>query len=203
MIEDIIPFVLNTKRPLSDIWLLSYEQNSFGCFWQNGKFWLFFENTQNCFAYISATKYRSEVILYSKRTAKNWNISLVQRSQYLCGGFLWTLHWLLFGNPLYLSTTYCHHHFPFCKDCWFVSFYYGPIFLFNCFWFLFNRCLEVIFVSVNRFKIGLTNLFSKPYWNQTSMPLPPKLFWKYDMLMKIKIKPHPNFGWTRPRWGTA
>ena len=32
VIEDILPFVLNTKRPLSDIWLLSYEQNSFGCF---------------------------------------------------------------------------------------------------------------------------------------------------------------------------
>ena len=27
------------------------------------------ENTQNCFAYISATKYRSEAVLYSKRTA--------------------------------------------------------------------------------------------------------------------------------------
>ena len=29
----------------------------------------FFENTQNCFAYISATKYRSEAVLYSKQTA--------------------------------------------------------------------------------------------------------------------------------------
>ena len=29
----------------------------------------FYENTQNCFAYISATKYRSEAVLYSKRTA--------------------------------------------------------------------------------------------------------------------------------------
>ena len=29
----------------------------------------FFENTQKCFAYISATKYRSEAVLYSKRTA--------------------------------------------------------------------------------------------------------------------------------------
>ena len=33
VIEDIMPFVLNTKRPLSDIWLLRYKQNSFGCFW--------------------------------------------------------------------------------------------------------------------------------------------------------------------------
>ena len=29
----------------------------------------FFENTQDCFAYISATKYRSEAVLYSKRMA--------------------------------------------------------------------------------------------------------------------------------------
>ena len=28
------------------------------------------ENTQNCFAYISAIKYRSEAVLYSKRTAE-------------------------------------------------------------------------------------------------------------------------------------
>ena len=27
------------------------------------------QNTQNCFAYSSATKYRSEAVLYSKRTA--------------------------------------------------------------------------------------------------------------------------------------
>ena len=32
VIEDILPFVLNIKRPLSDIWLVSYKQNSFGCF---------------------------------------------------------------------------------------------------------------------------------------------------------------------------
>ena len=32
VIEDILPFVLNTKRPLSDIRLLRYKQNSFGCF---------------------------------------------------------------------------------------------------------------------------------------------------------------------------
>ena len=69
LIEDILPFVLNTKRPLSDIWLLRYKQYSFGCFWQNRKSWLFFENTQNCFAHNSATKYRSEAVLYLKRTA--------------------------------------------------------------------------------------------------------------------------------------
>ena len=32
VIEDILPFVWNTKRPLSDICLLRYKQNSFGCF---------------------------------------------------------------------------------------------------------------------------------------------------------------------------
>ena len=30
---------------------------------------IFLKNTQNCFAYISATKYRSEAVLYSKRSA--------------------------------------------------------------------------------------------------------------------------------------
>ena len=30
---------------------------------------IFFENTQNCFTYISAIKYRLEAVLYSKRTA--------------------------------------------------------------------------------------------------------------------------------------
>ena len=32
VIEVILPFVLNTKRPLSNIWLLRYRQKSFGCF---------------------------------------------------------------------------------------------------------------------------------------------------------------------------
>ena len=41
VIEDIITFVLNTKRPLSDIWLLRYKQNSFGCFWEKLKLWFF------------------------------------------------------------------------------------------------------------------------------------------------------------------
>ena len=41
VIEDILPFVLNTKRPLSDIWLLSYKQNSFGCFLKKITFLIF------------------------------------------------------------------------------------------------------------------------------------------------------------------
>ena len=38
VIEDILPLVLNSKWPLSDIWLLSYEQNNFGCFLKKLKF---------------------------------------------------------------------------------------------------------------------------------------------------------------------
>ena len=60
LIKNILLFVLNTKQPLSNIWLLRYKQNSFGCF---------FKSTQNCFAYISATKYYSDAVLYSKQTA--------------------------------------------------------------------------------------------------------------------------------------
>ena len=69
MIEDILPFVLNTKRPLSDIWLLSYKQNNFGWFWEKNEIQIFFKKTQYCFAYTSATKYCSEAVLYSKQTA--------------------------------------------------------------------------------------------------------------------------------------
>ena len=39
--EDILLFVLNTKLPLSDIWLLSYKQNSFGFFLKKFKLWIF------------------------------------------------------------------------------------------------------------------------------------------------------------------
>ena len=70
VIEDTLPFVLNTKRPLSYIWLLSYEQNSFGFFLKKCKILIAFKNTHNCFAYITATKYRSEAFLYSKRMAR-------------------------------------------------------------------------------------------------------------------------------------
>ena len=69
VIEDILPIVLNTKRPLSDIWLLRYKEISFGCFQRNSEVKFCSKNTQNCFAYNSATKYRSEAVLYSKRTA--------------------------------------------------------------------------------------------------------------------------------------
>ena len=52
----------------SDIWLLSYKQNSFGYFLLKVRIPILSKNTQNCFAYNSITKYRSEDVLYSKRT---------------------------------------------------------------------------------------------------------------------------------------
>ena len=41
VIKDILPIVLNTKRPLSDIKLLRYKKNSFGRFLNNLKCWIF------------------------------------------------------------------------------------------------------------------------------------------------------------------
>ena len=41
VIKDILPFVLNTKRHLSDISLLRYKQNSFGCFLRKFRFGIF------------------------------------------------------------------------------------------------------------------------------------------------------------------
>ena len=40
VIEDILPIVLNTKWPLTNIWLLSYKRNSFGCFSKKFNFWI-------------------------------------------------------------------------------------------------------------------------------------------------------------------
>ena len=41
VIEDILAFVFNTKRPPSDIWLLRYKQNSFGWFRKNSEYFFF------------------------------------------------------------------------------------------------------------------------------------------------------------------
>ena len=65
MIEDILPFVLNTKRPLSDIWLLRYKQNSFGCFQRNSEIKFFLKTPKT----VQATKCCSEAVLYSKQLA--------------------------------------------------------------------------------------------------------------------------------------
>ena len=63
MIEDIQSFGLDTDWPLSVIWLLSFKQNSFGWFFfEKIKIQNFLESTQDCFAYISATKYRSGLL---------------------------------------------------------------------------------------------------------------------------------------------
>ena len=46
------------------------ELNLVWCFFfEKIKILNFYQNTQNCFAYISATKYCSEAVLYSKRRA--------------------------------------------------------------------------------------------------------------------------------------
>ena len=58
VIEDILLFVLDSKQPLSDNWV----------FIEKFEILNFSKNTQNCFAYISATKYRSEAVLYSKQS---------------------------------------------------------------------------------------------------------------------------------------
>ena len=52
MIEDVLPFVLNTKQPLHDIWLLRYKQNSFGCFWKKSEF-QFFHKTPKTVLFIT------------------------------------------------------------------------------------------------------------------------------------------------------
>ena len=52
VIEDILPFVLNTKRLLSVIWLLRYKQNSFGCFQKNSEF-PFFQKTPKTVLFIT------------------------------------------------------------------------------------------------------------------------------------------------------
>ena len=43
-LKDILTFVFNTKWHLSDIWLLRYKQNSFGCFRKTSEF-KFFQKT--------------------------------------------------------------------------------------------------------------------------------------------------------------
>ena len=52
VMEGILPFVLNTKRPLSDNWLLSYKQTNFESFWIKLKLW-FFSKTPKTVLFIS------------------------------------------------------------------------------------------------------------------------------------------------------
>ena len=46
VIEDILPFVLNTKRPLSDVLLLRYKQYNFRCFRKKFRISFISKNTQ-------------------------------------------------------------------------------------------------------------------------------------------------------------
>ena len=46
VIKDILTSGLNTKGPLSNIWLLRYKQNHFGCFQKNSKFHFFLKTTK-------------------------------------------------------------------------------------------------------------------------------------------------------------
>ena len=52
---------------LRDICLLRYTQKTVVCFQKNADFPSFFLNQLNCLLDISATKYSSEAILYTKR----------------------------------------------------------------------------------------------------------------------------------------
>ena len=45
------------------------KAKQFWVFSEKNEIVIFLENTQKCFAYISTTKYCSEAVLYSKRTA--------------------------------------------------------------------------------------------------------------------------------------
>ena len=98
VIEDILPFVLNTKRPLSDIWLLSYKQNSFGCFLTKVRISILSKNTQNCFAYISATKF-----YLKSKVRKNVTAWHFRKIWYFLPSLSGSSHFTLFG---------LHYHAP-------------------------------------------------------------------------------------------
>ena len=57
------------KYKTASEWYLVAElwAKQFWVFYEKSEILIFFENTQNYFAYISATKYRSEAVLYLKR----------------------------------------------------------------------------------------------------------------------------------------
>ena len=71
VIEDILPFVLNTKRPLSDTWLLSYEQNSFGCFFEKNRI-LFFVNKNRLIKLSGTNSKRSHLELSIRADFMSW-----------------------------------------------------------------------------------------------------------------------------------
>ena len=83
VIEDILPFVLNTKRPLSYIWLLSYKQNNFGCFFLNVKVWFFQKHPKLFCVYLS-----NQISLRGCFAFKtNRRISFMTSNKNYCSGF--------------------------------------------------------------------------------------------------------------------
>ena len=58
------------KKASEQYLVAELEATQFWCFFDKIEMLNFFQNIQNCFAYISATKYRWEAVLYSKQTAE-------------------------------------------------------------------------------------------------------------------------------------
>ena len=84
MMKDILPFVLSTKRPLSDIWLLRYKQNNFGCFQKNSEF-QFFSKTPKTVLLIS----QQPNIAQSRFVLKtnSWISSITSYEDHCCSFF--------------------------------------------------------------------------------------------------------------------
>ena len=57
-----------TVRPISDIWLLIYKQNTFGCFWKKLKIWFFSKTSKTVFP-----TYCNHVVIFVQMKAKNKN----------------------------------------------------------------------------------------------------------------------------------
>ena len=74
-------WIQNTLCAIFGWWGMS--QTFLGVFWKKNNILNFFENTLNCFAYISATKYRSEAVWINNfhgifREGLQWDQSLIQ-----------------------------------------------------------------------------------------------------------------------------
>ena len=65
-VEGNVWFILNTKLPQRDIWLLRYKQDIFGYF-RTMNLFNFLRNWWNCFINIKAIKYSSAAVLCSKQ----------------------------------------------------------------------------------------------------------------------------------------
>ena len=74
VIEDILPFVLNTKRPLNDIWLLRQQQNNFGCFQKKSEV-LFFQKGKREDARVQEIC-KQELVLHFKLQSSFWSLTI-------------------------------------------------------------------------------------------------------------------------------